>query len=143
MRAKVVLDGPPAAVASAPNAIWVAGDRDGTVSRIDPETNTVRQTVPVGHGQSALAADREGVWVANRRDGTVSFISAATNAVTDKFTIGSPSDACLLDSDIWVAGAAASAVVRLDPDTHRRRAVPVGANARALRRGRRVGGQRQ
>ena len=51
--------------------------------------------------------------------------------MTDKFTIGSLSDACLLDGDIWVAGAAAGAVMRLDPDTHRRRAVPVGANASA------------
>ena len=45
---QAVLDGPPSAIAVAPGAIWVAGDRDGTVSRIDPETHTVRQTVEVG-----------------------------------------------------------------------------------------------
>ena len=132
LRAQVVLDGPPSAVASAAGAIWVAGDRDGTVSRIDPETNTVRQTVPVGHGQSALAAGRDGVWVANRQDGTLSLVSAATNAVVDEIKVGSPSDACLYDGDVWVAGAAAGAVVRLDPDTHRRRSVPVDADASAL-----------
>ena len=48
LRAQVALDGPPSAVAAAPGAIWVAGDRDGTVSRIDPETHTVRQTVTSG-----------------------------------------------------------------------------------------------
>ena len=132
LRASVELDGPPAAVASAPGAIWVAGDRDGTVSRIDPATNTVRQTVPVGHGQSALAAGRDGVWVANRQDGTLSLVSAATNAVVDEVKVGSPSDACLHDGDVWVAGAAAGAVVRLDPETHRRRSVPIDANVPAL-----------
>ena len=39
LRASVKLAGPPSAVAVAPGAIWVAGDRDGTVSRIDPETH--------------------------------------------------------------------------------------------------------
>ena len=39
---QAVLDGPPSAIAVAPGAIWVAGDRDGTVSRIDPETQTIR-----------------------------------------------------------------------------------------------------
>ena len=132
LRAKVELDGPPSAVAAAPNAIWVAGDRDGTVSRIDPETHTIRQTVTVGHGQSALAADRSGVWVANRQDGTIKLVSADTNAVADTFKLGSPTDACLLDGDVWVAGAGAGAVTRLDPDAHRPRDVPIDGNPLAV-----------
>ncbi len=132
LRAKVELDGPPSAVAAAPNAVWVAGDRDGTVSRIDPETHTIRQTIPVGHGQSALAADRRGVWVANRQDGTIKLVSADTNAVADTFTRGSPTDACLLDGDVWVAGAGAGAVTRLDPDAHRSRDVPIDGNPVAV-----------
>ena len=117
LRAQVALDGPPSAVAAAPGAIWVADDRNGSVSRIDPATHTVRQTVTVGHGQSVLAAGRDGVWAANRQDGTLSLISAATNAVVDTFPGGSPSDVCLLDGDVWVAGASPGAVLRLDPDT--------------------------
>ena len=62
----------------------MAGDRDGTVSRIDPgTTETIRQTVTVGRGPSALAADRGGVWAANAQDGTISYVSSATNTVTD------------------------------------------------------------
>ena len=132
LRAKVELDGPPSAVAAAPNAIWVAGDRDGTVSRIDPETHTIRQTIPVGHGQSALAADRSGVWVANRQDGTITLVSADTNDVADTFKLGSPTDACLLDGDVWVAGAGAGAVTRLDPDARRSRDVPIDGNPLAV-----------
>ena len=45
LRAQVALDGPPSAVAAAAGAIWVADDRNGSVSRIDPATHTVRQTV--------------------------------------------------------------------------------------------------
>jgi peptide/nickel transport system substrate-binding protein len=132
LRAQVALDGPPSAVAAAGGAIWVADDRSGSVSRIDTATNTVRQTVNVGHGQSVLAAGRDGVWAANRQDGTVSLISAATNAVVDTFTAGSPTDVCLLDGDVWVAGASAGAVLRLDPDTHGEHPIAVGGNASAL-----------
>ena len=34
---QVELGGPPSAIAVGPDAIWVADDRDGTVSRIDPK----------------------------------------------------------------------------------------------------------
>lgn len=132
LRAQVALDGPPSAVAAAAGAIWVADDRNGSVSRIDPATHTVRQTVSVGHGQSVLAAARDGVWAANRDDGTISLISAATNSVVDGFTARSPSDVCLLDGDVWVAGASPGGVLRFDPDAHRERTVAVGADTSAL-----------
>ena len=76
----------------------------GRVSRIDPETHELRGTVKVGRGPSALAADRGGVWAANAQDGTISYVSAGTNTVTDTIGAGSPSDVCLLDGDLWVAG---------------------------------------
>jgi ABC-type transport system substrate-binding protein/DNA-binding beta-propeller fold protein YncE len=132
LRAQVPLDSPPSAVAAAAGAIWVADARNGSVSRIDPATHTVRQTVSVGRGQSVLAAGRDGVWAANRQDGTISLISAATNTVVDKFTAGSPTDVCLLDGDVWVAGASPGAVLRRDPDTRRERRIPVGTNTSAL-----------
>ena len=132
LQASVELDGPPSSIAVGPDAIWVAGDRDGTVSRIDPETHTIRQTVRVGHGPSALAADRGGVWAASAQDGSVSYVSAATNTVTDTFGAGSPSDVCLLDGDLWVPGAAAGTLLRIDPATHRRRTIGLGATTTSV-----------
>ena len=129
---QAALDGSPSAIAVAPGAIWVAGDRDGTVSRIDPKTHTVRQTVRVGHGQSTLAADRGGVWVANRDDGTLARVSSATNATVDSVPAGSPTGVCLLGGEVWVAGGAVGGMLRFDPDTRRRRTVPLEANPSAL-----------
>ena len=132
LSARVELDGPPSAIAAGPGAIWIAGDRDGTVSRIDPETNTIRQTITVGHGPSALAVDRTGVWAANRQEGTLSYISAATNTVTDTVSAGSPTDICLHDGKLWVSGGASGTILRLDPATHRRRTIALGANSSAV-----------
>ena len=129
---QAVLEGPPSAIAVAPNAIWVAGDRDGTVSRIDPKTHAVRDTIPVGHGQSTLAADRGGVWVANRDDGTLTRISTAASVKPDSVPAGSPTGICLLGGEVWVAGGAVGGLLRFDPDTRRRRTVPLGENPSAL-----------
>ena len=132
LRARTELDGPPSDVAVGPDAMWVAGDRDGTVSRVDPETRTLRQTVTVGRGPSALAAERGGVWAANLQEGTISHVSAATNTVTDKIGAGRPSDVCLLDGDLWVPGAAAGTILRIDPGTHRRRTIALGATTTSV-----------
>jgi ABC-type transport system substrate-binding protein/DNA-binding SARP family transcriptional activator/DNA-binding beta-propeller fold protein YncE len=129
---QAVLDGPPSAIAVAPNAIWVAGDRDGTVSRIDPKTHAVRDTIPVGHGQSTLAADRGGVWVANRDDGTLTRISTTASVKPDSVPAGSPTGVCLLGGEVWVAGGAVGGLLRFDPETRRRRTVPLGENPSAL-----------
>jgi ABC-type transport system substrate-binding protein/DNA-binding SARP family transcriptional activator/DNA-binding beta-propeller fold protein YncE len=132
LHGQAALDGPPSAIAIAPGAIWVAGDRDGTVSRIDPKTHTVRTTIPVGHGQSTLAADRGGVWVANRDDGTLTRISSATNAPADHVRASSPADICLLGGGLWIAGATAGAVLRVDTETHKPRTFPLGGSPTAL-----------
>ncbi len=47
---------------------------DNTVSRIDPSTNQVVQTVSVGGGPAGVATGGGAVWVANGLDGTVSRI---------------------------------------------------------------------
>jgi YVTN family beta-propeller protein len=49
-----------------PDAIWVANAGDGTVSRIDPETNTALKTITVGHRPLGVAVADDLVWVTVR-----------------------------------------------------------------------------
>src|SRR5262249_53712384 len=49
--------------------------------RIDPKTNRVTQTIPVGRKASGVAADGRFVWVANAGDGTVWRIDSETSRV--------------------------------------------------------------
>ena len=58
------------------------------MSRIDPETNDVRQTIPVGGGPAGLAVGGGAVWVANGLDGTVTRIDAETNLPSQTITVG-------------------------------------------------------
>jgi YVTN family beta-propeller protein len=43
--------------------VWVANGQDGTVSRIDPETNQVG-TIHLGYRPTAVAVEQGAIWVA-------------------------------------------------------------------------------
>ena len=53
----------PVGIAVGSNAVWVANAGDGTVSRIDPQTNEVVKTIPVGSSPSGVAAAAGFIWV--------------------------------------------------------------------------------
>src|SRR6266542_4446544 len=53
----------PVDVAVGAGGVWVANSRDGTVSRIDPQTNEVVATIRLGNSPQAIAVGGGGVWV--------------------------------------------------------------------------------
>ena len=73
------MGGGPTGIVFGAGSVWVTNSLDGTVSRIDPGTNSVVATIPTGNGPAALDADDSGVWVSNQFDGTVVRIDPTTN----------------------------------------------------------------
>ena len=69
----------PGSLAVSADAVWVANSLDDTVSRIDPDTNSVVDTIRVGDGPSEIAVVEGAVWVANEADGTLSRIGARSD----------------------------------------------------------------
>jgi YVTN family beta-propeller protein len=56
----------PVDVAFGEGALWVVNQLDGTVSRIDPESNEVVETISVGSEPQRVAAGEGRVWVTVR-----------------------------------------------------------------------------
>ncbi len=82
-----------AAAAGATGRIYVSNSDSGTVSAIDPATNTVIATITVGSSPYGVAATPNGqrVWVSNWLAGTLNIIDTATNAIEDGAAIsGNP-----------------------------------------------------
>jgi len=52
----------PVAIAAGPRAVWVAS-HTGKVFRIDPASNAVVETIPVGHAPAGIALVDDTVWV--------------------------------------------------------------------------------
>jgi YVTN family beta-propeller protein len=118
------LDARPTRIASGAGAVWVTHVDAGTVSRIDPITRTVRQTIRVGDGAFGVAVAAGDVWVANSLDGTVSRIDAATDAVVQTIAVGAqPSAVAAWGRDVFVANRGDDTLVRLDAVTGRVTAV--------------------
>jgi len=131
--------GTPAALAqTGAGRVYVANSFSDTVAVMDPATNTVIATVPVGDNPVALAMTPDGtrVYVANEMGNTVSVIDTATNAVVATVPVGNgPTDVKVTPDgrEVWVANAYGSGVSVIDTATNAVVAtVPVGVGPSAI-----------
>jgi YVTN family beta-propeller protein len=118
----------PEGVAYGAGALWVANAADDTVSRVDPSSHAVVQTIPVGGSPVAVAVSGQDVWVANSGDATVTLINAPANRVVQTAKVGSlPAAIVAGDSGVWVANSGDDTVQRIDPRSVKAgAAIPVG-----------------
>ena len=106
-------------------SIWVRNNADGSVSRIDPATNTVVATIKVGDGEGDIASGNASIWVTSSEPATVSRIDPASNTVTATIPTGGQGPWGLVSTPgaIWVANHRHSTtekptVVRIDTATN-------------------------
>jgi YVTN family beta-propeller protein len=116
--ATINFDVNPTGVGFAAGSTWVTLDA-AQVARIDPSTNRVTATIPVGNFPVRALGAYDAVWVSNCADGTVSRINPATNQVVATIATGNcPFDLGRLDGSVWVVNAD-NHVSRIDPATNK------------------------
>src|SRR5262245_1035652 len=95
----------PVAVAAAAGAVWVVNANTQTVSRIDPQFDSVSATIPLGIGSnpSDIATGAGGVWIANSGNGTLARIDPTTNAETTVQLGNNPRAVALAGDRVWVS----------------------------------------
>ena len=97
----------PDGVAFGGGFVWVANGQDGTVSQIDPRTDTVVQTIVVGNGPSGRCP-RSDVWVANTTDGTMTRIERRPAAVEASADDRQRAELAVGDGAVWVTSEVAN-----------------------------------
>jgi YVTN family beta-propeller protein len=113
-------------------AAYVANLRSNSVSVIDPATNTVTATIPVGLGpiKIALSPDGARAYVANTRSNSVSVIDTTTNTAVATVTVGAnPVDLAVTPdgAHAYVTNAGSNTVSVIDTTTETVVAtIPVG-----------------
>ncbi len=107
----------PKGIVAMAGAIWVANTDDGTVSRIDPESNEVAKTIDVGGVPRGVAAGFGHVWVANG-DGWVDAIDPRTNQATQVELSGAPSaeEVAIGPKRVWVTTGQSGTLAAICPD---------------------------
>ena len=121
-------------IATAAGAVWVANADDGTVTRIDPASNTVVATIDL-HGVGldggsvapfGIAGDDDLVWVSsfgfddagNEIPGTLTALDTATNQEIGSVPVGrTPFAVTAGFGSVWVVNQTDGTVSRIDRDT--------------------------
>ena len=136
----------PSKIVVGEGAVWVLNSDDRTISRIDPQSRSVR-TFSAGSPVVDLAAGAGKVWVAHGSAGTVALVDPDTTIVErtirlPRGSLGPPTAAngvAVRDGTLWVSGSAnhfhKSLVWRINAATNEvttRRRLPDGGGAIAV-----------
>jgi streptogramin lyase len=105
----------PTALAVGEDAVWVVarpGFRccppetvgTGTLTRIDPTTNSVKETLPIGGYPSAIAVGEGSVWIADPRTRSVVRVDPKKNRVAARIKVGArPRGIAVGGGFVWVS----------------------------------------
>ena len=99
--------------------IYVTNLIEGTVSVIDPTTNSVTETITIGGALDGVAFDGTNIYVTSYTDDTVSVIDPAANTVTDTITVGNGPYGIAFDgTNIYVTNNFDDTVSVINPTTN-------------------------
>jgi len=105
------------------DSVWISNKPKNSVTRLDPKTNKVVETISVGKAPcSGLAIGFDSLWVPNCGDQTVSRVDLKTGKVTAIFPAGiADSEGGLAASpdSIWMLTDKKGTLARIDPATNK------------------------
>jgi YVTN family beta-propeller protein len=106
----------PAAITVDPRlGVWVADAGADRVLQIDPKSNSLSQSIPVGSDPEAIAIDGGNVWVANAQNGTVSRVDPSTGSVAATIPVGQePTSISVTGGGVWVSNRFGGTLSRVD-----------------------------
>jgi DNA-binding beta-propeller fold protein YncE len=106
------------AVAASTDSLWVLSDGRGTLSRIDPETNTVVAEIRLEAGCSSIAFEQNALWIPCTQSNRVLKVNPRTNLVEKRIAVADKPVALTYgENHLWVLGAKEGKISKLDPKT--------------------------
>jgi ABC-type transport system substrate-binding protein/DNA-binding SARP family transcriptional activator len=126
----IALAGAPAGLAPGRAGVWVVTSADRLLL-VDPRTNRISRSWPVGVEPAGVAAGSGDVWVAGR-PGTVARVNPSTGQVQDIRIGGAVGGIAYARGAVWVADGARGAVARIDPATGSTQLIQVGNQPTAV-----------
>jgi YVTN family beta-propeller protein len=103
--APIEIGTPPLRVAAGPDAIWVTSERDGTLTRLDPETGEEKgRPIKLDPGVAGVAVGGKWIWVTNPRRGKLLRLDPRDGDVLKTISIkGEPGPIALGGGRVWLA----------------------------------------
>jgi streptogramin lyase len=103
--APIEIGTPPLRVDAGPKAVWVTSERDGTLTRLDPETGEiVGKPRRLGRGVSGVAIGGNWTWVTNPGKGELLRLDSGNGRVLRRVPLkGEPGPIALGGGRVWLA----------------------------------------
>ncbi len=112
---------PPLRLAAGADAIWVTSERDGTLTRLDPESGEeAGRPVQIGAGVSGVAVGGRWLWVTNPRRGELLRIDLGGGRVLERIDVGgAPGPIALGGGRVWVADEKGGGITAVNAESGR------------------------
>jgi virginiamycin B lyase len=100
--------------------VWLVADKNGTLVRIDPCTNSVRQRISIPPGSYNPIFSDGIVWVTGVESGAVTAVDADTGKVLESIPVGAkPRFMTAGSGSIWILNQGDGTVTRVDEKSRR------------------------
>jgi len=110
----------PAMLAADADSVWLFTDNRTTLSRVDPDRNTVVAEIRLPAGCSALAFGETALWAACPAEDRVLRINPQTNLVEKRVEVSQrPRALAIGEGSVWVLCEKDGKVDRIDPKTNK------------------------
>ena len=101
------------------DAVWAVVTADEMLYRIDPDTNSVVQELPVPGIRFRFDIGHDAAWIPDFEGSVVRRVELDTGAVLAEIPTGrNPEGISVTDDAVWVANHRAGTVTRIDPTTN-------------------------
>ena len=102
--APIAIGTPPLRLDAGPKAVWVTSEKDGTLTRLDPESGEVVLVRKLGIGISGVAIGSKWTWATNSRRGELLRLDPNTGKLLKTIAVpGEPGPIALGGDRVWVA----------------------------------------
>jgi streptogramin lyase/predicted Ser/Thr protein kinase len=120
---------PPLRIGAGPDSVWVSSQRDGTLTRLDPDSGeTLGEPVAVGRGISGVAVGGRWLWATYPSRGELLRLDREDGRVLQRITLGgAPGPIALGGGRVWVADQKGGGVTAVNAEggrVHRRGIAP-------------------
>jgi DNA-binding beta-propeller fold protein YncE len=126
--APIAVGRPPLRIAASAQAVWVTSERDGTITRLDPETGKpLARPLHLGFGVAGVAIGGRWVWVTNSLRGKLLRLDPKSGRVLKTIDVGGhPGPIALGGGRVWVADEGGRGVTAVNSEGGRiyRRGLP-------------------
>jgi DNA-binding beta-propeller fold protein YncE len=126
--APIAIGRPPLRIAASSQAVWVTSGRDGTITRLDPETGKpLGKPLHPGFGVAGIAIGGRWVWVTNPLRGRLLRLDPKSGRVLKTIDVGGrPGPIALGGGRVWIADEGGRGVTAVNSEGGRiyRRGLP-------------------